>query len=57
MKNKSWEEFDFGADGEFEAVEPKKHTRSKKRKWREIEDVKEKQRLKRELSSYDNYSF
>lgn len=57
MKNKPWEEFDFGPDGEFEAVEQKKSSRQRKRKWREIEDIKEKQRLKRELSSYESYSF
>lgn len=57
MKNKSWEEFDFGQLSEFEAVEQKKNSRQKKRKWREIEDVKEKQRLKRELLSYESYSF
>jgi len=56
MQNKSWEEFDFGQVSEFEAVEQKKNTRQRKRKWREIEEIKEKQRLKKELSSYDSYS-
>lgn len=31
--------------------------KNKKRKWREIENIKEKRRLKKELEQYDTYSF
>ena len=55
MLDSQWDDFDKNDDDE--RIDQDKSKRSKKRKWREIESVKERQRLKRELSSYDNYNF
>ncbi|WP_286266642.1 DUF3545 family protein [Thalassotalea atypica] len=55
MVDSQWDEFDFQDD--IEQINRDNSKRLKKRKWREIENVKEKQRLKRELSTYDSDNF
>ncbi len=54
MKKNNWDDHGFD-DSDDDISEPKKHHKQVKRKWREIEHVKERQRLKRELQSYDSY--
>lgn len=55
MKQTKWKDEYFNeADEGYE--ESKAHRKASKRKWREIENIKEKQRLRREMQSYDSYS-
>jgi hypothetical protein len=51
--------FEFGdlTNNEQPIIEGKKNTQERKRKWREIESLKEKRRLRRELADYILYSF
>ncbi len=50
----NWNELNFlDSMEEFEQV-AKQKGRSRKRKWREIESIKEKHRLKRELEEYEH---
>lgn len=58
----TWNEFEYGnrnyydeAGQDFERKNTKKIT--KKRKWKEIENIKENRRLKEEISSFEYYSF
>lgn len=47
-------------DSEFEENEefqPKRNTKQSRKKWREIESFKERQKMKRELAYFDDYSF
>ena len=56
MKRYDLDEFD--TDFIIETVnefEKKKTIRKRKRRWREIESLKENQRLKRELAEFDQY--
>lgn len=53
MQNNNWEDFDFD---EFEEPhEKKKGKRLGKRKWREIEDFKERQRERKVMDINDHY--
>lgn len=50
----NWDELNFlDSMEEFEQV-AKNKGRTRKRKWREIESIKEKHRLKRELEEYEH---
>ncbi|WDD97844.1 MULTISPECIES: DUF3545 family protein [Thalassomonas] len=51
MKFNNWEEFD-DIYGDESLTEQKKNNKTRKRKWREIEAIKEKQRLRRELAEF-----
>ena len=58
MSNTDWNDLSFlDCDDEFEQVVVKAKDRSRKRKWREIESVKEKRRLRKELAEYEQYSY
>ena len=52
MKFNDWEEYDNVHGDELSLTEHKKTNKGRKRKWREIEAIKEKQRLRRELSEF-----
>ncbi|WP_274050646.1 DUF3545 family protein [Thalassomonas haliotis] len=52
MKFNNWEEIDDIYGDEASLTEQKKNTKTRKRKWREIEAIKEKQRLRRELAEF-----
>lgn len=53
MQNNNWEDFDFD---EFEEPhEKKKSKRLGKRKWREIEEFKERQRERKVMDINDHY--
>jgi len=55
VETTTWDELSFlDLDNEIEP-ELKPREKSRKRKWREIELVKEKQRMKRELSEYEHW--
>ena len=57
MSSVDWDELDFfNLDSDVEQ-DAKVKMKSKKRKWREIENIKEKRRLRKELEQYDSYSF
>lgn len=57
MNNLNWEYFEFLNEDDFSENETKRKVKSKKRKWREIESIKEKRRLKRQLEELEHYSF
>jgi len=53
MQNNTWQEFDFE---EFEgSLEKKKTKKLNKRKWREIEEFKERQRERKVMNVNDHY--
>ena len=55
MNNKSWNDYnDFENDDFTPQIAKKTNTKERKRKWREIEIIKEKQRLYIELSDFNN---
>lgn len=56
MQGKEWQEDDFSEFDETSESHKKKHAKQPKRKWREIEVIKERRREKRELASFD-YSY
>ncbi|MDG1752997.1 MAG: DUF3545 family protein [Thalassotalea sp.] len=57
MNNINWDNFDFVNEDDFSENEVKGKTKSKKRKWREIESIKEKRRLKKQIEEIEHYSF
>jgi len=57
MNNHESFEFDDLINNEQPILEGKKNTQARKVKWREIESLKEKRRLRRELADYSLYSF
>lgn len=56
MSSAEWDNLDFLDFDDIVEHDPKAKLKSKKRKWREIENIKERRRLKRELEEYDSYS-
>lgn len=42
---------------ENEAFQQKRNAKQSKKKWREIESFKERQKMKRELAYFEDYSF
>ncbi|KGJ91445.1 DUF3545 family protein [Colwellia psychrerythraea] len=60
MNNKYWDEMDI-LDDEDELTRPDKKGKTKgsdrKRKWREIESIKEQRRLRREITDFEQYSY
>lgn len=55
MTNKHWHEQDFQDEEEL-AQEKISKNKGRKRKWREIENIKEQRRLRRDLAEYE-YSY
>ena len=53
MKLNTWSQFDDLSELETEQPPQVKRQRQKQRKWREIEDIKERQRMRRELVDYN----
>ncbi|NRA84988.1 MAG: DUF3545 family protein [Gammaproteobacteria bacterium] len=53
MKLNNWSQFDDLSELETEQPPQVKRQRQKQRKWREIEDIKERQRMRRELVDYN----
>ena len=49
MNNINWDNFDFVNEDDFSENEVKGKTKSKKRKWREIESIKENRRFKKQI--------
>jgi len=60
MNNEYWNE-EYTFDDEDELTRPDKNGKPKasirKRKWREIETIKEKRRLRRDIASIEQYSY
>lgn len=57
MKRSDWDELAFLDEQNNTVYESKKDNKQRKRKWREIETIKERQRLRRELTDIYQYSF
>lgn len=55
MNSSNWEDFEFLGNEYLVEQESKTKTKNRKRKWREIEFIKEQRRLKRELEGIDSY--
>ena len=53
MKLNNWSQFNDVSEFDSEPAPRAKRQRQKQRKWREIEEVKERQRLRRELIEYN----
>lgn len=56
MKNYEWDEDITSLDDDF-VIEQRKNKKDRRRKWREIETLKEEQRLRKELEKYNQYSY
>lgn len=57
MNTSDWNDIFYQVENDASSYESKKRTKQSKRKWREIEQIKEKQRLKRELMDLNQYEF
>lgn len=60
MNDQLWDEDDiYDDEDELTRADRKGKARvtSRKRKWREIESIKEQRRLRRDLAAYEHYSF
>lgn len=59
MSNENWQDFDHTDDDELIDTDRKNKfkSNSRKRKWREIESIKEQRRLRRDLAEYEQYSY
>ena len=57
MKRSDWDELAFLDEQNNTVYESKKDNKQRKRKWREIETIKERQRLRRELTDIYQYTF
>ena len=57
MANVKWDDFEFSRDEQDKELnlEHRQNTKQRKRKWREIEAVKEQQKLRREMLAYEEY--
>ena len=53
MANDNWLDLDFIDEEEF-SEEKKTKVKTRKRKWREIENIKEQRRLRRDLAQYEH---
>ena len=60
MNTEFWDEEELVIDEE-ELTRPDKkgngRSNERKRKWREIESIKEQRRLRRDIAAYDQYSY
>ena len=57
MNNDFWNEDDVYDDEDLTRPDKKGKGSDRKRKWREIELIKEQRRLSRDLAVYDHYSY
>jgi len=57
MNSSNFSDFELIENELFEQQTNKTKNKVRKRKWREIESIKEQRRLKRELAEYELYSF
>lgn len=59
MNNEYWHEADDFDEDELTRPDKKSKTSGKerKRKWREIESIKEQRRLRREITDFEQYSY
>jgi hypothetical protein len=60
MNNDAWDEIDFLDESEEQQVferSNKNKGKNRKRKWREIEEIKEQRRLKRDLADFERNAF
>jgi hypothetical protein len=59
MNNEYWHEADDFDEDELTRPDKKNKTSGKerKRKWREIESIKEQRRLRREITDFEQYSY
>jgi hypothetical protein len=57
MNKFNWDDFDFINDEDFSEKDVKNSRKTSKRKWREIESIKEKRRLKKQIDELEQYSF
>ena len=58
MNNDDWYETDvFDDDDELTRPDKKSKTKERKRKWREIEAIKEQRRMRRVMADFEQYSF
>ena len=57
MNRSDWEDLSFLDQQNSDVYEHKKDNKQRKRKWREIETIKERRRLRRELTDIYQYSF
>ncbi|MDO6447483.1 DUF3545 family protein [Colwellia sp. 1_MG-2023] len=57
MNKFNWDDFDFINDEDFSEKETRNKGKTSKRKWREIESIKEKRRLKKQIEEMEQYSF
>ena len=56
LDNKNWEDT-ASFDDEFDVQERKNKVQTRKRKWREIENIKDQRRLRRDIDSFEHYSY
>jgi hypothetical protein len=59
MNNEYWHDADVLDDDDSELTRPDKKGQAKqrKRKWREIEVIKEQRRLRRDIAAFEQYSY
>jgi hypothetical protein len=56
MDDKDWEDVAC-FDEEIDDQDKKSKSKMRKRKWREIENIKEQRRLRRDIDSFEQYSY
>ena len=56
MQSKEWLEDSYNDTDEHTEYQLKKNSKQAKRKWREIEALKEQKRIQREIAFYDSYT-
>ncbi len=60
MSDKNWEDidnFDDEINNDMSGNDRKQKGKVRKRKWREIEDIKEQRRLRRHIEEFEQYSY
>ncbi|PKI14817.1 DUF3545 family protein [Colwellia sp. 12G3] len=59
MENEYWQEAHVLDDEDDELTRPDKkgQTKQRKRKWREIEAIKEQRRLRKDIANFEQYSY
>jgi len=59
MSNEDWHDTDVldEDDNELTRTDKKAQAKQRKRKWREIEVIKEQRRLRRDIADFEQYSY
>ncbi|NQY49378.1 MAG: DUF3545 family protein [Colwellia sp.] len=57
MDNEYWHDEDLLAEDELTRPDKKGRGKAQKRKWREIEVIKEQRRLRRDIAAFEQYSY